>query len=314
MLLSPAAMHIPDGFLSLPVALLLWLLSLAVIRAALRRNELSQDERKLPLMGVLAAAIFAAQMLNFAVAGGTSGHLMGAALATILLGPWAAVLVMTSVVTVQALVFQDGGILALGANLFNLAVVGVFVAYTVYKLFSRLAGGRMTRKILAGAVSAWFSVEISALAVGLQLALSGASPAGVAIPSMAAVHALIGLGEALITAGALTFLSAARPDLLQNPASGSRLRGPVWMGGLLTLVLILIAPFASVRPDGLEWVAQKTGFISLMGEPLLTLIPDYMLPGVQNDHFAVILAGLLGALLVASTFAALIFLRKKDRL
>src|SRR5512143_3753418 len=126
---SPMKMHIPDGFLSVPVALVLWALSLIVIAYALRRANKDLGEKQVPLMGVLAAAIFAGQMLNFTVAGGTSGHLMGAAIATILLGPWAAVLVLTCVVSVQALIFQDGGLLALGANIFNMGVIGVMVAY-----------------------------------------------------------------------------------------------------------------------------------------------------------------------------------------
>lgn len=314
MFFSPAAMHIPDGYLSLPVAAALWLLSAVVIAAALRRIERSEDERRLPLMGVLAAAIFAAQMLNFTVAGGTSGHLLGAALAAILLGPWAAILVMTSVVAVQALVFQDGGLLALGGNLFNLAVVGVFVAYTVYVLISRLAGGRMAGKILGGSIAAWFSVEISALGVGMQLALSGTSPANIAVPSMAAVHALIGIGEGLITAGALTFLASARPDLLSGAETGSRSNAPVWIGGgVLTLGLLVLSPFASVHPDGLEWVAKSNGFDSLAREPFFNLFPNYTLPAIQNETLTVILAGILGAALVAGTVFVMAMRRKKDQ-
>src|SRR4030042_1013914 len=121
---APQPMHIPDGFLSPAVSILLWGISALVIAYALRRVNRDLGERQVPMMGVLAAAIFAGQMLNFTVAGGTSGHLMGAALATILLGPWAAILVMTTVVGVQALIFQDGGLLALGANIFNMGLVG----------------------------------------------------------------------------------------------------------------------------------------------------------------------------------------------
>ena len=118
MLQSPVPMHIPDGFLSVTISIVFWIISIAVIAYSLKRVNKELGERQVPLMGVLAAAIFAGQMLNFTVAGGTSGHLVGAALATILLGPWAAILVMTSVVSVQALIFQDGGLLALGANIF----------------------------------------------------------------------------------------------------------------------------------------------------------------------------------------------------
>jgi cobalt/nickel transport system permease protein len=139
---SVQPMHVPDGFLSTFVAIILWLISAAAIAYALRWVGKDLGERQVPLMGVLAAAIFAGQMLNFSVIGGTSGHLLGAALATILLGPWSAVIILTSVVSIQALIFQDGGLLALGANLFNMAVVGVTVSYFVYTSVQKLARGR----------------------------------------------------------------------------------------------------------------------------------------------------------------------------
>ncbi len=141
MFLRPAPMHIPDGFLSTLVSIVFWVISVVVVAYALRRTGKDLGERQVPLMGVLAAAIFAGQMLNFTVTGGTSGHLLGAAIATILLGPWAAVIVLTTVVSVQALIFQDGGLLALGANLFNMAVVGVSVSYFVYTSLRRLTRG-----------------------------------------------------------------------------------------------------------------------------------------------------------------------------
>src|SRR4030043_178672 len=153
MLLSPEAMHIPDGFLNVPVSILAWIIAAAVIGYALKRVSRDLDERQVPMMGVLAAAIFAGQMLNFAVAGGTSGHLMGAALATILLGPWAAILVMTTVVGVQALIFQDGGLLALGANIFNMGIVGVAVSYMAYNTLRKLAGGRKWGLYLGGFIA-----------------------------------------------------------------------------------------------------------------------------------------------------------------
>ena len=137
MLYAPKPMHIPDGFLSVPVAIVMWLISIVVIAVALKRVSRDLDERQVPLMGVLAACIFAGQMLNFAVAGGTSGHLLGAALAAILLGPWAAVLVLTTVVGVQALIFQDGGLLALGANIFNMAMSACSWRHFAYRTVQR---------------------------------------------------------------------------------------------------------------------------------------------------------------------------------
>src|SRR5512136_2379191 len=158
-------MHIPDGFLSTLVSVIFWCLSVVALAYALRRVGKDLGERDVPLMGVLAAAIFAGQMLNFSVTGGTSGHLLGAALATILLGPWAAILVLTTVVGVQALIFQDGGLLALGANIFNMAVVGVVVAYMAYQTVRRLSRGHRWGIFAGGFLAGWLSVEISALAV-----------------------------------------------------------------------------------------------------------------------------------------------------
>src|SRR5512135_1706200 len=176
------AMHIPDGFLSAPVAIVFWIVSLMVVSYALKRVNHGLAERQVPMMGVLAACNFAGQMLNFAVTGGTSGHLVGATIATILLGPWAAMIVLTCVVGVQALIFQDGGLLALGANIFNMAVVGVTVAYFTYRTAQKLAGGRSWGVFAGGFTAGWLSVFIAALACALQLALSGTSPANLAIP------------------------------------------------------------------------------------------------------------------------------------
>ena len=206
MLLSVEALHIPDGFLSVLVSVLMWMVSIPIVGYALRRAGQDLGERSVPMMGVLAAGIFAGQMLNFAVAGGTSGHLMGAALATILMGPWAAILIMTSVVSIQALIFQDGGLLVLGANIFNMAIIGVAVAYMAYRVGLRLAGDARRGILVAGFGAAWLSVLFVSLSVAIQLALSGTSPANLAIPAMASVHAIIGVGEGLITFGALAFL------------------------------------------------------------------------------------------------------------
>ena len=142
MLPAPIAMHIPDGFLSTQVSIFLWLVTILLVGYALQRVSADLGERQVPVMGVVAAAIFAGQMLNFAVAGGTSGHLIGAAIATMLLGPWAAMLVLTCVISIQALIFQDGGLLVLGANIFNMAILGVMVAYMAYRSLHRLASAK----------------------------------------------------------------------------------------------------------------------------------------------------------------------------
>ena len=294
------AMHIPDGFMSPAVSIILWVLALVGVGYALWRVNREMDERKMPLMGVLAAAIFAGQMLNFAVTGGTSGHLMGAALATILLGPWASIVIMTAVVSIQALLFQDGGLLALGANLFNMALVGSFVSYAVYAVAQRLVGHRRWGALASGFVAAWFSIVVAALFVGLQLALSGTSPASVAIPAMGGIHMLIGLGEGLITVGALAFIAATRPDLL-GATSGARAgsnRGVVLAGLAIAILLAIISPLASGNPDGLEWVAEELSFLDTAQDPAYNIIPDYVFPGISSEATATIVAGVLGAAIV----------------
>jgi cobalt/nickel transport system permease protein len=307
-------MHIPDGFLSVLVSVILWILSIAVIAYALKRVNEDLGERQVPLMGVLAAAIFAGQMLNFTVVGGTSGHLMGAALATILLGPWAAILVMTTVVSVQALIFQDGGLLVLGANIFNMGVVGVAVSYFVYPTIRRLAGDKSWGVFLGGFLAAWASIFIAALAVALQLALSGTSPANIAVPAMAGIHALIGIGEGLITAGALALIYATRPDLVRAGSGRQAGGAALWVVGLVIAVALAIAsPLASAYPDGLEWVAEQRGFLHAAQEPIYQIIPDYVLPGVSNEALATILAGIIGTLIVFGIAVAVAYSRRNRR-
>lgn len=313
MLLSPAPMHIPDGFLSVAVSIVLWVATAISVGFALRRVGKDMDERKAPLMGVLAAAIFAGQMLNFPVAGGTSGHLMGAALAVILLGPWAAVLVMTTVVAVQALIFQDGGLAALGANIFNMGVVGVAVSYTVYRTIYRLSGGKRWGVFAGGFAAAWLSIEVTALGVGLQLAFSGSSPANVAIPAMGAIHALIGIGEGLITLGGLGFIYASRRDLIEKGASQAKMGRLVWAAGLLiALALAIAAPLASSHPDGLEWVAAQNGFLTRANGPTYQIIPDYVFPGISNEVLATIAAGIVGVLIVFGVALAIAITRRRQ--
>jgi cobalt/nickel transport system permease protein len=299
MLHSPAPMHIPDGFLSLGVSIFFWLVSIIVIGLALKNFNKELNDKKIPLMGILAAAIFAGQMLNFSVTGGTSGHLLGAALATILVGPWSAVIVMTAVVSTQAIIFQDGGILALGGNLFNMAIAGVAVSYGFYQLIQRFSRGK-TWGIFGGSiVAAWASIFIAALSAAIMLALSGTSPANIAIPAMAVIHAIIGIGEALITFGAISFLVATRKDLFTSAGESRTTSKSMLAGGVLfTLALVILSPLASSHPDGLEWVAEQNGFLSAAKSSLYQLIPDYVLPGFTDARLATIAAGLIGAILV----------------
>ncbi len=202
--------------MDVPVAAGGWLVAVLAVGIAVRRVDRRLEERAVPLMGVMAAFIFAAQMVNFPVAGGTSGHLLGGALAAILLGPWAAILVMTTVVALQALLFQDGGLLAMGVNVVNMGVLTVLVGSAVYGGARRL-GARGPALAAATVAAAWLSVEAAAVATAFQLAFSETSALEVALPALAGVHVLIGVGEALITLGALALVRAARPDLVADP-------------------------------------------------------------------------------------------------
>jgi cobalt/nickel transport system permease protein len=207
-------MHIPDGFVNTGTAAATWVASAGGLGYAVRRVNRDLAERQVPLMGVTAAFVFAAQMMNFTVAGGTSGHLLGGALAAILLGPWAGMLVLTAVLAVQSLLFQGGGLIALGANIFNMAIVGVLAGWLVYRGLQRLLGNRTWATMASGFAAAWLSVVIASLVAAVELALSGTSAWVVALPAMGIVHMLIGVGEGLITVAVLAFLRATRPDLL----------------------------------------------------------------------------------------------------
>jgi cobalt/nickel transport system permease protein len=298
-LFAPREMHIPDGFLSPGVYFLCWAIAVVSVGLALRRTGKEMGERQIPLMGVLAAFIFAAQMLNFPVAGGTSGHLIGGALAAILLGPWAAMLVMTAVVGLQALLFQDGGLLVMGANILNMAVIAPVVAFAAYSAIKRLLRDERAGTLIGGFAAAWLSVVLSAAATALELALSGTSDLGVALPAMIGVHMLIGIGEGLITAGALAFVMATRPELVRATSPETSARVGWWAVGLLiALALVLLAPLASSSPDGLERVAEDQGFIDTAKAPPYEVIADYLFPGVENQGAATILAGIVGTLLV----------------
>ncbi len=297
-LFRPVQMHIPDGFLSLGVSLIFWTLTVVFVGVAIYRTRDELGERQVPLMGIMAAFIFAAQMFNFPIPGGTSGHLLGGVLAAILLGPWGGILTMASVIIVQGILFQDGGLLTMGANIFNMGVLTALIGAGLYRLVS-LHNLRI-RLALAGA-AAWISVVGAALAASLELWLSGTSALAVVVPAMLSVHALIGIGEALITMAALAFVQQARPDLLDASSPGGP-PGQGWVvGGLaMSLAVLLLAPLASANPDGLERVAHDLGFMAREAEPPFRLLADYTVPWLHNAALSTLLAGLIGTLVIAA--------------
>jgi cobalt/nickel transport system permease protein len=294
-------MHIPDGFLSARVALGYAALSALGIGLACHRLRAEQDRGGSALLGVSAAFVFAAQMVNFPVAAGTSGHLIGSALSCALLGLPGALVVMTSVIIMQCIGFADGGVFSLGANLFNMGLVGCVVGFCCYRLLCGTAPSP-TRRVAAVAFAGWCATIASALSCAGQLALSGAARLPVVLPAMLGVHALIGLGEAVISALVVASVLRFRPELLAGRAGpGERLvrrrATAIYAGlGLSVAVVVLLAPLACAAPDGFSRVTQALG-LRTQAVPLAPFA-EYGFPSVVSGGLAAVLAGCLGTLLL----------------
>lgn len=207
-------MHIPDGFLDTKMWMALSAVSACLIAVSVARANKKLGEKHVPLMGVMSAFIFAAQMINFPIGIGVSGHFMGSVLAAILLGPFASILIMTTVLIVQCLVFADGGITTLGANIFNMAVIGSLIGYIIYFIIYKILRFKIGR-LIAVFIAAWCSIVLAASACALELAISGTSPLNVTLTVMVGIHSLIGIGESLITVAVISFIMTTRPDLLE---------------------------------------------------------------------------------------------------
>jgi len=290
-------MHIPDGFLSLVISIICWGITASVVGLAISKTNKLLGEKQIPLMGVMAAFIFAAQMITFPVAGGTSGHLLGGAMGAIVLGPWAGMLVMTSVIAVQALLFQDGGLLVMGANILNMGLLTAAVGYGLYRSVSNQSN---TVKLVIAGMAAWLSVMTGALLTSFELWLSGTSGLALVIPAMLGVHAFIGIGEALITVAALAFIFQTRPDLLgKDSESAKASRGWILVGGLISLGVVLLSPLASTDPDGLNRVAMDLGFINTARSGAGPLA-GYTVPFFDLASLSKITAGAIGLLVVGA--------------
>jgi cobalt/nickel transport system permease protein len=293
-------MHVPDGFLDARTSAAGAILSAAGVATALRGVNRTMRQNDVPLMGMTAAFVFAAQMVNFPVAAGTSGHLIGATLAAVLLGPWAAIVVMTAVLVVQCLLFADGGLLALGVNVFNMAILGSGAGYGLYALARRVLPG-VTGQSLAVGIGAWGSTVLASAACAGELSWSGIAPWDAVFTAMVNVHMVIGIGEAVITVLVLSAVRSVRPELITSPGSGPSSAGRGLLLGAVAAIglLLFVAPFASREPDGLEWAAERLGFnraalsTSLLNVPL----PDYGIPGMGS--WGTILAGGIGVITLA---------------
>lgn len=292
-------MHLPDGFLDAKTALLSTGAAAAGVGVALRQVRTSLQPRQTPMLGLAAAFVFAAQMLNFPVAGGTSGHLVGGVLTAVLLGPSAAILVLTCVLLVQCLMFADGGLMALGANVFNMAILSVGGGYFVFKLTKNLIPMEEKRStVFAAAFAGWFGTVLASISCAGQLALSKSAPWTIAFPAMANVHMLIGVGEGLATGLVVLAVLQARPELITTTDRHARSerRGLIAYGFLIALGLALfVAPFTCPWPDGLETVAKILGFDAKATQSTLAApMADYRLPFIGSATVATGIAGLIG--------------------
>ncbi len=310
-------MHIPDAVLSPAVASTCGVLAAGGLGLALSRLRGELRDRTPVLMGIMAAFVFAAQMVNFPIPPGVaSGHLLGGVLAAVLLGPWAGAVVIAAVLIVQCLLFADGGLTALGANFVNLGLIGSVLGYAIFAPLRRAIGGARGT-LIAAMAAAWFSVILASGAFAVELAASGRAADFVRVLGwMALVHAAIGLGEAIITGVVLQSVLLARPDLIHDPDAvppTAPVRwGQVVVAGLAVslAVAVFLGPIASESPDGLEYVGELLGFLP---EPeaapeaaaeapagLPAPMPDYQLPipGLPSLKVATAAAGAVGTLIV----------------
>ena len=307
--MTVVAMHAPDGFLEPGVAAVTALLSVVVVAWALRHLSRALDDRRIPLAGIAAAFIFAAQMFNFPVASGTTGHLLGGALAAILLGPWLGTLVVTVVVVVQALLFADGGLTALGYNVLNMAIVPAFGGWAVFVLLRKVFPKSAAGVVGASGLACGLSVVFSAMAFSLEWLFGATAPVPFdsVFGAMVGVHVLIGVGEALLSALVIGAVMATRPDLVAGARDltpdqlADRARVPArtfWIGGVFVAVFfaVVVSQFAADDPDGLERVAADQGFVDSARDHAFdsSLFADYATRGIGNETLSLAVAGLAG--------------------
>ncbi|GGV38903.1 energy-coupling factor ABC transporter permease [Streptomyces spectabilis] len=318
-------MHVPDGFINAPVSAVAGVAAVGAVAVALRGARRELDERTAPLAGLVAAFIFAVQMLNFPVAAGTSGHLLGGALAAILVGPFTGVLCVSVVLLMQGVLFADGGLTALGVNITVMAVVTTVVAYAVFRGLAKvLPRGR--RSLTAAAfTAALLSVPAAAAAFTFLYAVGGTTdvPIGKVATAMIGVHVLIGIGEAAITALTVGAVVAVRPDLVHGargltaplklrvgdalidapaahePAPAApRSHRKLWAAGLVTSLVLagFVSFYASTNPDGLEKVAHDKGIDRKEEEHAAKDSPffDYGVEGITDSRLSGGLAGVIG--------------------
>ena len=314
-------MHIRDGILSPEVCLATGLISLAAVGYSLRKLRVDLEDRAVPLTGMMAAVVFAGQMVNFPLIGlPVSGHLLGGVLAAVVLGPWAGCLAITLVLLVQAVLFNDGGLMSLGANVLNMAVLGAWGGYAIYSALRKCFGNQLVSAVPAAIIAAWLSVLAAASLFCVEFGFSAGSNEfslrGI-FTLMVLYHALIGVGEALITGTILSFVLSRRPDLIPAAPSAGPLSnlGRFTFAGLVCALAVasVLAPLKSDFPDGLDKVVESTGMdvLSLDRPPLV--LDGYEIPlpsGIDWSTASTALAGILGTIVV---FAMAVLLGKAAR-
>ncbi len=287
-------LHIPDGYLDLRIALLMWALSISVVGFSLKK--VSEKKESNAMIGVISAAIFASQMLNWPIPGGTSAHFVGGALAGILLGPYAGCIAMTSVLAVQALIYGDGGIFSLGANIWNMAVVSVFVGWYIYKALERFS------KNLGSFFAGWLSITLSASFVGIEIGLSTAFKYSVFVATsvMAFWHGLLGIIEGIITAGVVGYVFSHRAESEEKLSKKA-----VTLIALLIFLSPLFAYLAEIvgYAEPLENLAVHLNLKDT--QTYNGLFPGYTIPGM-NSYLGTFLSGAVGVVI----FLSLAYMRK----
>ena len=294
-------MHVPDGFINAPVSIGTGVISFATLWAYIRSAKSLVADKLIALTGMMSALIFVLQMINFPIAAGTSGHLLGGALAVIVLGPNLGIICISIVVVIQSLLFADGGLSALGVNVLNMAIITSLVGWLTISSWKKLFGEANISIISGSIVAGILSVVFSSIAFVFEYALGGtvSVPLGSVLIAMVSSHLLIGLGEGVITALIVSLLLRVRSDLIYIKANKDRNNNKSSFYGLfifLLLCLTLITPYASSSPDGLESVAGDFGFSEDSG--IVLLLEDYGISGVNNDFLSTALSAVLGVVVV----------------
>ncbi len=309
-------MHVPDGFMNVTMSAATGVISFGTLWAYIRSAKDLIADKFIALTGMMSALIFVLQMINFPVAAGTSGHLLGGALAVIVLGPRLGLICLSVVVIIQSLLFADGGLSALGVNVLNMAIVTTTTSWFIVKYWIKFIGKNKTSIVTVSVLAGILSVVFSSIAFTIQYAIGGtiSIPVGTVLIAMVTTHLIIGLGEGIITALIITLLMRVRPDLVYAYDRSDRNTTKVSFYGLfiiLILLLSLVTPFASSSPDGLESVAEEFGFTQTDG--IVLLLDDYGINAINNNFLSTVLSALLGVTVVAVMFNLIINRRKSGK-